>query len=252
MTIGCFERIVLQTDNPVPLYFQLQTKIKSLIEAGHIACGDKLPSERQMAEWSMINRLTVRQALTALVNEGVLTRKRGLGTFVAPPKLEQGLAKLTSFTEDMHRRGLTPTTVVLSLGVKAADQRIGTLLGLTAGEEVIVLERLRLADGKPMALEVSHLPCHRFPGFLAAEFDLARTSLYDILRSHYHVEFARAGETLEARSASSREAELLGITSGAPLLARERTTRDTQEVPFEHVRSLYRADRYRFVLEVTK
>lgn len=252
MTASFFGEMTLQTDSPVPLYFQLQAIIKRLIETGHVSCGDRLPSERQIAEWAMINRLTVRQALAALVNEGVLIRRRGLGTFVAPPKLEQGLTKLTSFTEDMLRRGLSPSTVVLSLSVQAAEQRIAQALWLTPGEEVIVLERLRLADDKPMALEVSHMPYRRFPDFLTAGFDLARTSLYETLRRHYNVEFARAIETLEARSALSREAELLGIASGAPLLARERTTLDRADVPLEHVRSLYRADRYRFVIEVVK
>ena len=250
MTTGFLGDMTLQADSPVPLYFQLQTKIKLLIETGQLAYGDRLPSERQIAELAMINRLTVRQALTALANEGVLTRRRGLGTFVATPKLEHGLAKLTSFTEDMQRRGLTPSTVVLSLGIQAAEQRVAQALGLAAGEEVIVLERLRLADGTPMALEVSHLPCRRFPDFLTEGFDFARTSLYDTLRRHYNVNFARAIETLEARSDLSREAELLGIASGSPLLARERTTLDITDVPLEHVRSLYRADRYRFVIEV--
>lgn len=252
MTPSFFAGIDLQADSPVPLYAQLQLQIRRLIEEGAIACGDRVPSERQIAEWAMINRLTVRQALAALVNEGVLTRKRGLGTFVAQSKLEHGLVKLTSFTEDMHQRGMTPTSTVLSLKAIVAEPRVSLALELAHGEDVIVLERLRLADGRPMALEVSHLPCRRFPGFLTAGYNLAHHSLYDTLRRHYHAEFARAVEALEARSAVGREAELLGIMSGDPILVRERTTYDPTGVPLEHVRSLSRADRYRFVIEVVK
>lgn len=214
MTRNFSDHLVLQADSPVPLYYQLQAKIKRLVEEGHFAYGDRLPSERQIAEMVMVNRLTVRQALMALVNEGVLTRKRGLGTFVAPPKLEHGLTKLTSFTEDMHKRGLKPSTRVLSLSVQSVEKKVNLLLGLGAHEDIIVIERLRLADDKPMALEVAHLPCRRFPGFMALRVDLAYASLYDTLRLHYGIEFARASETLEARVASVREAELLGIQVG--------------------------------------
>ncbi|MBT9156945.1 MAG: HTH-type transcriptional repressor DasR [Firmicutes bacterium] len=152
----------------------------------------------------------------------------------------------------MHKRGLKPSTRVLSLSVQSVEKKVNLLLGLGAHEDIIVIERLRLADDKPMAFEVAHLPCRRFPGFLALRVDLAYASLYDTLRLHYGIEFARASETLEARVASVREAELLGIPSGAPLLARERTTYGQGDEPIEHVKSLYRADRYRFMYEVTK
>lgn len=233
-----------------PLYFQLKERVREQIEAGILKPGDKLPSERELSLSYGMSRMTVRQGLTELANEGLLYREQGKGTFVALPKISQGLMKLTSFTEDMLRRGLRPGGLVLSLGVVEANHHTAAALDLGEERRVYRFERLRLADDHPMALEITHLPYHLFPD-LAGE-DLSNRSLYAILESKYGVRVERASQSLEPVVANHYEAEILGIAPGAPLLLLERVTYSAGERPVEYVKSLYRGDRYKFVVELSR
>jgi len=245
-------RIKLDGDSPIPLYSQIMESLRKAVECGQLRPLEKLPSEREMAESLNVNRLTVRQAIGELVSDGVLMRRRGLGTYVARQKVEQGLNKLTSFTEDMISRGFIPATKLLELQIVPADKRVSQALGMSLDEPVIAIERLRLADVEPMALEMSHLPAARFPGFLLRNKELAYKSLYEILRVYYRVTPTVAMETLEARLATVKEAALLKIHYGSPVLQRERVTLDHEDTPMEFVRSLYRADRYKFMVRMGK
>ncbi len=229
---------------PAPLYFQLQKMIQKAIEEGRLKPGDKLPSERELAKTLDINRLTVRHATNALVNKGILVRKRGLGTFVAQTKINQGLFHLTSFTEDMKSRGLKPATLLLSFAIETPDLQVREDLNLLQGEKIYLIERLRLANNEPMAREISCLPYPLFPGL--KETDLEHGSLYNLLREKFNLSLGRARETLEAVAVEKKEAEFLGIKTGNPVFLRERLTYTEQGQPFEFVRSFYRADRYKF------
>lgn len=229
---------------PTPLYYQLQKIIQKSIDEGLLQPGEKLPSERELAKTYDINRLTVRQATNALVNKGVLVRKRGLGTFVAQAKLNQGLFHLTSFTEDMISRGLKPATLLLSFSMEAPEPQVQEELNLHPGEKIYLIERLRLASQEPMAREISFLPFSLFPGM--EKKDLEHGSLYNLLRKKFNLTLGRARETLEAVAAEKTEADLLGISPGTPVFLRERLTHTEQGEPFEFVRSFYRADRYKF------
>ncbi len=229
---------------PAPLYYQLQKIIQKAIDEGLLQPGEKLPSERELAKTYNINRLTVRQATNALVNKGVLVRKRGLGTFVAQAKLNQGLFHLTSFTEDMISRGLKPATLLLSFSIKTPENQIQEELKLRPGGKIYLIERLRLANNEPMAREISFLPFSLFPGM--NKRDLEHGSLYSLLRDKFNLTLGRAKETLEALAAEKKEADLLGILPGTPVFLRERLTYTEQGEPFEFVRSFYRADRYKF------
>lgn len=250
MRVDFYAGIQLDGDSPVPLYSQIMESIRRAVESGQILPLEKLPSEREIAEKLNVNRLTVRQAVGELVSAGILTRRRGLGTYVARPKVEQALNKLTSFTEDMRNRGFRTATRLLELQIAPADRKVSQALGVAPDEPVIAVERLRLADEEPMALEVSHLPAARFPDLLLHKHELAHTSLYEILRACYNVTLDVAEETLEARLASAKEASLLEIHSGSPVLQRERVTLDQDGTPVEFVRSLYRADRYKFMVRM--
>nr|PZN38214.1 MAG: phosphonate metabolism transcriptional regulator PhnF [Bacillota bacterium] len=234
---------------PVPLYYQIMRWLLEQIEAGHLKAGDRIPSERELTEQFQVSRMTVRQALRELEAQGYLERVQGKGTYVSIPKVEQPLLALTSFTEDMHRRGMTPGSVLLRAGTIPAGRRCARALGISETEPVVRLERLRLADGKPMALEVTHLPADLCPGILDADLT---GSLYQLLAERYGVVLARATQTLEAVSATGREARLLGVREGAPLLLMERITRDREGRAVEYVRSLYRGDRYRFSTEMLR
>ncbi|MFZ5815150.1 MAG: GntR family transcriptional regulator [Bacillota bacterium] len=238
----------LQKELPIPLYYQIKTRLLEQIESGQLKPGDRVPSERELTDRYGVSRMTARQALVELETQGVLVREQGKGTFVATPKFEQPLALLTSFTEDMRRRGLRAGAQVLSAGLVPAERRAARDLGLAETARVYRLERLRLAGGEPMALETSHLAADRFPGLL--ELDLENRSLYALLRERYGVELARASQSLEAVPADARLAEILRVREGTPLMLMERLSRDPQDRPVELVRSYYRGDRYRFVTEL--
>ncbi|MTI94548.1 MAG: GntR family transcriptional regulator [Firmicutes bacterium] len=234
----------LDESSPTPLYYQLRELIADTIKGGQYGPEYKLPSERELAEKYGLSRMTVRQATIALVNDGFLVRKRGMGTFVSPPKVEQGLLKLTGFTEDMRQRGMVPSTRILAMKQEQASENTARKLGIAEGEGIILLERLRLADGEPMAYERCHLPQGRFPEL--TEDDLKGQSLYALLTTKYNISFESAKQSLEATVATKREAAMLNVTRGAPLLLLERSTLDQNGRVIEFVKSLYRADRYKF------
>lgn len=232
---------------PTPLYYQLRELIADAIRDGQYGPDYQLPSERELAEKYHLSRMTVRQATIALVNDGLLVRRRGKGTYVSPPKVEQGLLKLTSFTEDMRQRGMEPSTRIVAITRRRANNKAAKELGIEPGELLIMLERLRLADGEPMAYERCHLPLLRFPEL--SQDDLMG-SLYEHLGNKYGVKPADARQSLEATIATRREAELLHVAKGAPILLLERSTMDETGQVFEYVKSLYRADRYKFYVQL--
>lgn len=238
----------MQKGLPIPLYYQIKTRLLEQIEAGQLKPGDRVPSERELTERYGVSRMTARQALVELETQGYLVRVQGRGTFVATPKLEQTLATLTSFTEDMRRRGLEAGAQVLSAGEVPAGRRVSHALGIAETAPVFRLERLRLAGGEPMALESSHLVVTYFPGL--QELDFAHVSLYEILRERYGVQLVRAAQSLEAVAADAMQAEVLKVREGTPLMLMERTSWDQQGRAVEMVRSYYRGDRYRFVTEL--
>ncbi|HEX2315777.1 MAG TPA: GntR family transcriptional regulator [Thermomonospora sp.] len=211
-----------------------------------LAPGDALPPERRLAEKLGVSRPTVRAAIEELVTEGRLERRQGSGTYVAEPKIVVPLT-MTSFTEDMIRRGMRPGGRVLSFRHGPAGARIGQRLFLSPGEEVFTIRRLRLADGAPMAIETLYLPRALLPGLRRA--DLEGRSFYELLREH-GVVIASGTETIEPTVTSPREAEELGVPVHAPAFLFERVTHSAEGRPVEYVRSLYRGDRYRLELEL--
>ena len=234
----------------LPLYVQVKRGLLELIERGALQSGQRIPSERQLAQQLGISRMTVRQALLELVQEAVLMRRHGRGTFVADRKIEQGLLELSSFSEDMRRRGMQPGARLLEMHVQQADPRVQRALGLESDLRVLVLRRLRLADGVPMALETSHLPCALVPE-VPREY-VASGSLYDYLERVLGIELSYARQTLEPVVAGEAEARVLGVEPGCPLLLMERTTYSRGGQPVEFVRSLYRGDRYKFYVELRR
>lgn len=235
-----------------PLYQRLMELLQEEIDAGRLKPGDQVPSERELADQYSMSRMTVRHALTELVNEGILYRQQGKGTFVALPKIRQKLGGLTSFTEDMVSRGLRPGAHVLSVQVVPAPYRVRHALGLpddAAAAEVLRVERLRLADGEPMALEVTHLPLTRIHGLSGENLD--NVSLYERLQQ-YGVVPNHATQTIEPAAADAALARVLKVREGALLLLLERTTYDQRGEAIEFVSSHYRGDRYRFMVELQR
>jgi GntR family transcriptional regulator len=205
--------------------------------------GAALPTERELCERFDVARGTVRQVLQRLETEQRIYRRQGKGTFVAPAKIEQRLG-LTSHTEEMRASGFEPSSKLNDVSRIIAPPEILAALSLPEGSEVLQIERLRLADGEPIAIEVLYLNAERFDGITTALGD--DVSFYHLLRSRYGVELDSAEETIEAVIAGPREARLLDCAQPAALLQLSRRTVDSRGRPVEYVRSLYRADRFRF------
>ncbi|MGH9184122.1 MAG: GntR family transcriptional regulator [Acidimicrobiales bacterium] len=218
---------------------QLQEILEQLAAASKP--GTRLPSERELAERYGVARMTARQAMEGLVAKGLGYRVQGQGTFVAEPRIAQP-QRLTSFTEDMASRGMRSTSIVLGQEVVPASAAVGRYLGLPAGAPVVRLERLRCGDGEPIALERAHLPAQRFAGL--EEADLSEGSLYRLLAERFGCEVAGAEQRIAAVRLTEGEAHVLHAEAGLPAFLIERVTRDVSGRGVEHVRSLYRGDRY--------
>jgi GntR family transcriptional regulator len=227
--------------SPVPKYSKLREVLLELIES-ELTPDAPIPSERELAQRHGLHRMTVRQAVDQLVSQGRLYRVPRRGTFVARPKLQMRLT-LTSFTQDMRGLGLRPGAVTLAATRIPAGEEVGSHLGLPHTAEVHMLERLRTAGGVPMAIERTHLPADLTPGLLGA--DLANQSLYAILAERYEVVLDHGEQTIQAGSADSSEARVLGLPVGEPVLKFQRTS-FAGEQPVEFVVSTYRGDRYQF------
>jgi GntR family transcriptional regulator len=216
---------------------------------GELEPGSLLPSERDLAERFGVARMTVRGQLERMLHRGLIYRQRGRGTFVAERRLAH-TEHLTSFSEDMEARGLRPGARLLSAGTMRASGGLAARLEISAGSRIVVVRRVRTADDEPMAVEVAHLPAHRFPGL--AEQDLTSASLYDVLANRYGVHIREANQRVRVVELEADEAALLGTHAGAPAFRIERTTRDADGVVVEFTTSLYRGDRYEVLMHARR
>ncbi|GAB3204731.1 GntR family transcriptional regulator [Marinactinospora thermotolerans] len=230
----------------IPRYYEAKARLLELVE--ELAEDAALPPERELAERFGVSRMTLRQAVDDLVLDGVLRRRRGSGTRVAPPKLSHPLA-LASYTEGMRSQGVRPGRTLVTMERLACDDGLAADLALRPGEPVLHIERVLLADDERVGLESTYLPERRFPD-LERVFDPAE-SLYACLQQRLGVVFGEAEERIETVLATPREALLIGNNPKLPMLLLHRVSRDTDGVPFERVRSLYRGDRYSFVARLS-
>ena len=229
-----------------PAWAQIEERLAERIEGGHLAVGERLPPERELAEWLGVSRMTVRQALGALAARGLVERGVGRGTFVrAPGKVVHDLSGALGFTERLGRQGIAAGAEVISAGEEPAPDAVAEALDLDVGAPTLRIRRVRSAAGRPLALEDSWLPAEHFPGLL--EHDLGG-SLYALMRDSYGLEPAEAVERLEPVVARSYEAALLGLEEGAPLMLVERVARAAGGVAVEFARDRHRGDRSRFVV----
>ena len=232
---------------PVPLHHQVYVDLKAAVDAGEWQVGDRLPPERELARMYGCSLITVRRALDELSREGRLDRHQGRGTFVLPPRLDLGVTDSLSFTEEMQRRGLDAETRLVAARPEAASRLVAEALHLETGSPTLYVERLRVADGEPMLLEMVHLPAERFPGLLAT--DLEHQSLYDLLTERYQTVVARAREALEPVLLPAREARLLGVAPRSLGLLIEGTAFSRDGSPVEFGRTYVRGDRTRYYVE---
>lgn len=227
----------------IPLHIQLASIIRQQVVDKEVHPGERLPSERILCSKYGVSRITVRQAINTLTQEGLVYSSAGKGTYVSRPPLNEELQPLSSFTQDLERRGMRSTSLVLDARIIPADQMWSGKLGIPRGAEVVHLERLRLANDLPVAIQISHLPHHLCLDLL--NFDFSRRSLYEILSNEFHLLLTRSGTVIEAALATPDEARLLDLRRPAAVLISEQTTYLDNGTVIEVTRSIFHAERYK-------
>ena len=237
----------IDKDSPIPMYHQLYGILKSKIEKDQMKPGDFLPSENKLAKMYNVSRLTVRQALSELAEEGLIERQRGKGTVIIQPKNIENLTELKGFTDEAHMTGHSASSVVI--GNKLVDTPVTLLekLNLPVGSKVVLLKRLRLLDKIPYAIEWAYInPAVDTRVLNILEMDMSKFSLYEFFRKTLELELQYADETLEVTLATSESAKFLDISPGDCVVLRKRFTYVYDEKCVEYVQSLYRGDKYKF------
>ncbi len=237
------DRAQLDETSPTPLYLQLAELIRTQINEGLIATGDALPSERELSETAGISRVTVRKGIEALLREGMLSRRHGSGTFIAP-RIEQPTALLAGFSADMINRGHKPGSIWIERASGLPTPEEAMALSLTLDQKVHRFARVRTADDEPLAIERAVVPAALLP-----QPDEVDVSLYARLEAR-GLRPVRGLQRLQASLATAREAALLSVPTGAAILRIERRSFLANGTPVEFTRSAYRGDRYDFVTEV--
>ena len=226
--------------NGLPAYQKIQRAIRQRIETNQLKSGDAVSSERELARIHGVSLMTARHALAGLEREGIVERRRGSGTFVAPPRIH--FNKLMSYTEQMGSRGLTPNSKVIVAKIIKDEPEVAARLGLPATSRIVKIERVRHTADEPFALETCFLPADEFANLIDAP--LARTSLFATLEHDCNVELAYADEEVDATVAEGRVAQLLDIRPGAPLLRIRQVIYSTRTKPVIYVIGFYRSERH--------
>lgn len=228
----------------VPAYQMIQDTIRRRIGAGELKAGCAVESERELAKIHHVSLMTARHALASLEHEGLVERRRGVGTFVSTPRIQ--INKLMSSTEQLAGRGLVAKSKVLLANTVHDEEEIAAKLALPPGSGLIKLVRLRHADQEPFALETCYLSAEDFSELLSAP--LSRESLFNILEQKYDVTLGYADEEIDAMTADAKTCELLAIPRRSPILRIRQLIYSTQKRPLMYVLGSYRSDRHKLVI----
>jgi GntR family transcriptional regulator len=232
----------------IPLYIQIAEGLVGQIEAGELAPGDRLPAERELSEKLGVNRMTLRRALRVLEVQGLITRKHGVGTYIAEPKIDRQMDELFRFTRGMQMYGYVPGARVISLEQVLVDAALARELAAPVTSPAYRILRLRSINQEPVLIEDYTISARRFPGL--DRHDLETRSIYEVIESEYGVAIVRARQSFEPMVASEFEAGLLKVREGVPLMLERRLSFDAGGGPVEIGRDRYRGDRFRFITEV--
>jgi len=235
----------LYRSNGIPLYHQIQQRLLEQIQSGAFKPSEPLPSIQKIAARMGVSQMTVRQAVKALCELGVIYSKQGKGTFISRIKLERDFRQVLSFSEETRSRGATPHSRLLSFRIQIPSRETREALALSHKEKVFRLRRVRYADSLPMGIECSCLPVHLCPDLIET-FD-PETSLYQKLAEQYGIHMAVTKEVIEVGKVSDEEAPLLQVAQKSPVFLFTRLSFLESGKPVEHVKSTYRGDRYKIV-----
>lgn len=239
---------MLDKSHPAPLYYQVKEKIMDKIRNKYFNVGDLIPSETELQETYKVSRITIRRAIQELVQDGQLSTQQGKGTFVSKPKASQELNLISSWAETMISLGTQQHSKIISFIEAPAPNNAAVLLNISLGEKVYILERIRYVNNEPVCLMTNYLIPSIVPGIL--EKGLISESLYETLEKGYNVILKSAEEIVEAKAAKPKEASLLLIKRGAPLLYATRVTYDINDRPIEVVVTITRGDRHSYKIKL--
>lgn len=237
----------IKKESGAPLYLQLIEILNDRIESEEIRSGEKIPSERELSEIYSISRATVRQALSELQRQGIIYKIQGKGNFVSQKRINQELNGFYSFGDEVQKQGKKPGNRVLSLVLKESGQAVGKKMGISNEEKVLVLSRIRLADGEAMMNEITYLPFERFIGL--EESDLEEDGLYQIMKKKYGVKFSYAEESFYPCILNDVEADILNVPSGSPGIVLERYTYEGNKL-IEYTKSIVRGDKFKYKVKL--
>uniref|UniRef100_A0A7V3REB9 GntR family transcriptional regulator n=1 Tax=Mesoaciditoga lauensis TaxID=1495039 RepID=A0A7V3REB9_9BACT len=237
--------------NPVPVYHQIYRIMKEEIEKGVFQSGDYLPSEEELAKIYDVSRLTLRQALRKLCEEGIIEKKKGKRSKIVQIKNVENLSELKGFTQDAILSGHSASSIVLANKLVDLPDEVGETFKIPKESKVILLNRLRLLDNIPYAIEWAYINIAIDVRMLnLLETDMSASSLYEFFRKNIGLKLEYADETLEVVMAGVENAKLLGIQTGSCLLFRKRFTYSSTGKCVEYVQSYYRGDRYKFNVRI--
>src|SRR3954470_1982283 len=234
------DRMSINGQSALPAYQKIQGSIRERIESGQLKPGDAVNSERELARIHGVSLMTARHALAGLEQEGIVERRRGAGTFVAPPRIH--FNKLMSYTEQMASRGLSAASKVITCKEIEGEEEIAARLMLPATSRMVKIERLRHTSDEPFALETCYLPADKFPGL--TNESLGRGSLFSTLERDYQVQLTYADEEVDATAAENRVSQLLQVPRGAPVMRIRQVIYSSNAKPIIYVVGFYRAERH--------
>jgi GntR family transcriptional regulator len=220
-----------------------------MIENDELKPGDTIPTERELCEIQGVSRMTINKAIMSLVNEGILYREQGKGTFVAKPKENQKLTGLEGLTEEMRVKGLKINTNILSFEIKKATKQNKNMLNISEEEKIIEITRLRICENKPFALETVYIPYSLFPDMTIEK--VQGKSLYGVFKEKYGYYPKKAKQTIEPISLNEYQSILLQQQKNALALLFTRTAYVENDVPIEYTKSIYLSDIYKYEITLT-
>lgn len=241
--------VFLNANRFEPKYSQLYQLFLYKIKDGVWEPGQKIPTEKELIQQYAVSRITVRKALDLLAQRDFISRIPGKGTYVLPPKPQYSVQELLSFSEAMRDRGLVPGQEILAFETISAGQRLSRKLRVLPGTEIVLIVRTRLVDGEPIGIHTSYLHFENHRKLLRADLEQSG-SVYLILRSQFGIIPREARETIEACAADEETSNILGVAIGSPMLLIERDVFSDQGEPFEFVELMYRADRYKYYVNL--
>ncbi len=236
-------------DNPIPLHYQIKEILQEMIENEELRPGQLIPTERELCEIQGVSRMTINKAIMSLVNEGLVYREQGKGTFVSIAKVNHEISELKGFTEQMKENGVISKTKILSFKVIEATKKYRLELKMPEEEnKIIEIKRLRFSDEQPVAIETAWLPYYLFEGMTKDMIE--NKSLYKIFCEKYGYRPDKAKQTIEPTMLNEYESKLLNQEMSALALIFRRTTYLENQTPIEYTKAIYRSDKYKYQINL--